>query len=307
MRQAAHRLLSFYRERGSGLRVRYGDLHDLVIAETDLSLQHPFLMHALRAITEMHDRCLVVSHTTRQSQSEVHHWSRAVTLFNQALSTKIHPDDRDAIFATASLLGIASVASFDLNSSNDAWPLKQSQPADLSWMGMCRGKKALYDLIDPMRADSIFRPLLESLRLAQTPECGIEGIPPEFVQLYGLETSSTAESSPYYAALRALVPLLRMQCSDDTIANYFAFILYLPLQFDVLLARKDPRALLLLAYWYAKVCHSQWWLARRATLECQATCLYLEKYHSDEKVILQLLQVPRTACGLVQHSTPDIC
>jgi hypothetical protein len=36
---------------------------------------------------------------------------------------------------------------------------------------------------------------------------------------------------------------------------------------------------------------------RRATLECQAICLYLERYSTDGK-ILELLEFPRTRCGL---------
>jgi hypothetical protein len=64
------------------------------------------------------------------------------------------------------------------------------------------------------------------------------------------------------------------------------------------LEAKDHRALLLLAYWFAKVCNtSVWWLDRRATLECQAICLYLERYSTDV-VVHDLLEFPRAKCGI---------
>jgi hypothetical protein len=70
--------------------------------------------------------------------------------------------------------------------------------------------------------------------------------------------------------------------------------------FKGLLERKDPRALLLLAYWYAKVSGSLWWMTRLAKLECQATCLYLERHYARETAIQELLTVfedsIRTCC-----------
>jgi hypothetical protein len=55
---------------------------------------------------------------------------------------------------------------------------------------------------------------------------------------------------------------------------------------------------LLLSYWYAKVLNSVWWLDRRATMECQAIILYLERNHPNETDMLELLQLPREACGM---------
>jgi hypothetical protein len=67
-----------------------------------------------------------------------------------------------------------------------------------------------------------------------------------------------------------------------------------------LLACKDARALLLLAYWYAKVsqCQQHWWVVRRAKMECLAICEYLERYHGRDEAVRKFLLSPRmVVCG----------
>jgi hypothetical protein len=65
-----------------------------------------------------------------------------------------------------------------------------------------------------------------------------------------------------------------------------------------LLEAKDPLAMLLLSLWYAKTSEFQWWLSRRAALECQAICIYLETHHSDKREIVDLLWYSKSSCGL---------
>ena len=59
-----------------------------------------------------------------------------------------------------------------------------------------------------------------------------------------------------------------------------------------LLERKDPRALLIFAWWNAKVSQAgeYWWIQRRVVLEGRAICLYLrwwakEMGESVEKLV----------------------
>lgn len=59
--------------------------------------------------------------------------------------------------------------------------------------------------------------------------------------------------------------------------RFLSFPVLMRPQFKALLKEKDARAMLLLAYWYAKVCESQWWIKTRAILECTAICRYLER------------------------------
>jgi hypothetical protein len=62
-----------------------------------------------------------------------------------------------------------------------------------------------------------------------------------------------------------------------------------------LLLEKDPRALLILGYWFAILCKlNQWWIDDRAKLECRSICMYLE--HNDDHRIVGLLEFPAEAC-----------
>lgn len=72
-------------------------------------------------------------------------------------------------------------------------------------------------------------------------------------------------------------------------------------EFKTLLRGRDPRALLLVAYFYAKVWRSTWWMERRAVLECEAICLYLERNHADNKLLQEMLMVPKRRCGLANE------
>lgn len=258
-------------------------------------------MHVVQTMTAIHDRYLSASPNSRQTITEVYHLSRAAALFNQKLSTPLQPPDRDAVWAAAALLGNIAFSSIEASKPEEAWPLAPPKPSDLEWLRMCESKAVIWNITNPLRPDSVFHILADdfetsSLASAATTS-SIEGIPPAFIQLYSLDNSSTADNSPYYAAVHGLAPLLRIECNQSTIGRFLLFMSHMQPDFRRLLEQKDSRALLLLAYWYAKASHSVWWIERRARLECQAICLYLERYHAGETAVQELLQFPKMRCS----------
>jgi hypothetical protein len=138
---------------------------------------------------------------------------------------------------------------------------------------MSDGKKEVWKITQSLRADSIFQPLappkyMNFLEPSSTGS-GLETLPSEFIKLYGLDATSTPNNNPYYAAASSLAQSLNVDCIQSTILNFLCFISYMRLDYKGLLERKDPRALLLLACWYAKVCqYRHWWIWQRAALEC---------------------------------------
>ena len=256
-------------------------------------------MHVVQTITAIHDRYLSESPTSRHTITEVYHWSQAAALFNQKLSAPVQSFDCDALWVTAVLLCSTIFSSVDASSPEEAWPLKPSEPSDLEWMRMICGKMVIWNLTNPSRPDGLFNALAvnhECWGPSSTDE--LEGISPAFVQLYGLENPSTAYNNPYHTAVHALAPLLHIECNQTTVPKFVQFICDLQPNFKDLLEQKDPRALLLMAYWYAKMCQSIWWAVRRARLECQAICLYLERYYLYETAIQEMLYFPKMRCGL---------
>lgn len=127
---------------------------------------------------------------------------------------------------------------------------------------------------------------------------GIEGIPQNFIDLYELDEWSSVKTSPYYNSVHILVPLLAIPCERASVIRFLAFVAHMEEGFKTLLRERDPRALLLLAHWYAKVWKAIWWIERRAVLECQAICMYLDKEHIENKLLREMLMFPRRRCGL---------
>jgi len=269
-----------------------------------LACLHPYLMHVVQTITAIHDRYLSAPSSSNPSTAQSYHWSQAAALFNKKLSAPIQPSDRDALWATAVLLGAIAFSSIEASKPEDAWPLKSSSVSDLEWLNMVVGKHAIWKIADPLRKDSVFQKLSD----ARGHDCFFSVAPgPEhdfflsaFTNLCNLSIWSTSETNPYYAAVHSLAPLLDIECDQSTLLKFLSFLTcYMNSEFRDLLERKDPRAMLLLAYWYAKVCRSQWWIARRAMLECQAICIHLERYHGGDAAIQDLLLFPKMRCGLV--------
>jgi len=272
-------------------------------AVSKLALEHPCLMHVIQTVTAIHDRYLLEPPNSRRTTTEVYHWFRAAALLNEKLSAPIQPSDRDALWGTASIMGIITCSSFEGASPEDAWPLKPPDPSDLGWIRMAHGKSAIWDATDPLRPDSLFSSLGGTCGGGYFPSVHkvcIEHVPSAFVQLCGLTESSTKENNPYHDPVQSLTALLYIDCDRSTLMEFFSWISIIRSHFKLLLENKDPRALLLLAYWFAKVCRAMWWVERRAVLECQATCIYLERHCADDKAIMDLLQFPKIRCGLLE-------
>lgn len=212
-----------------------------------------------------------------------------MTLFNKKLSAPLHPADRDAIWAAASMLGVITFASIEVPTFEKTWPLTPSLKAEPEWLKMGQGKSALLPLVKPGRSDSIFHALFSSL---PTIEFSLGNVPLVFMELYELDGLS-AEHNPYTIPVIIIFAPLDMENPSSVIALFYAFNSCNQGEFGQLVVDKDPRALLIMAYWYSKICNGQWWLRRRALMEGRATCMYLERYCAHSETIQDLLKMPR--------------
>lgn len=255
----------------------------------------PFLMHLVLTLTMMHDRYLAGN---KQSASEAYHWYQGAALFNDALSKRLDPDQRDALWGAAAVLGCIAFQSVEANKPEDAWPLTSPSAYDLVWLKISDGKKAIWKMTDPLRADSVFAPLKVQNTNHYLPQEGnLDDLPDGFLELFELDDPA----SPYFETATKLSTMLDLNCNRQTIMNFLGFIGHVNGDFKRLLELKDPRALLLMSYWYAKMCYyDMWWTVQRVVLECQATCMYLERYHGDNIEVQRLLRFPKEACGLIR-------
>jgi hypothetical protein len=260
-------------------------------------------MHIVQALVAIHERYLSSTPDIQRSVAEIYHWSRAAALFNQKLSEPVEPNDRDPLWAAAAMMGTVSFSSIGGSRPEEAWPLRQSRSTDLQWLKFSEGKMAIWHITNPMRLDSIFRPValdyeVDGLLHAVT-SSGIEGAAQMFTKLCDMDESSTVDNNPYHSAVHKISLLLYIDVDRSTVVRFLSFIGHMNPEYRVLLEKKDPRALLLLAYWFAKGCNSVWWVERRAVVECQSICLYLEKEYPAYTELHELLLYPKMQCGLV--------
>ncbi|KAJ9662693.1 hypothetical protein H2201_005977 [Coniosporium apollinis] len=213
-----------------------------------LACSHPYLLHAVLTIAEMHCR---YASSDRASPAELYHWQKTTSLFNQKLAHPIKPEDADAVFATSTLLNGISMASIETDQYLDAWPLK-SNSYDLQWLRMQGGIKLMVLAAQPWRKGSIFESLSfesdDDLSTFTDTRPGIAGIPAPFVNLCDLSVLSTVENNPYHAQVRMLCPLLSMECTRETLMEHLNFIAEMRPEFLELLQQRDARALLILGY-----------------------------------------------------------
>lgn len=176
---------------------------------------------------------------------------------------------------------------------HDVWPLKPPGPLDLDWLKISDGKKEVWRVCNPLRQESVFSPLYREQVQVLVPHEPEHSLPEGFRELW--------DEEPYSLAARVVGSVLHVECTRQTILQFLAFIAQVQGPFLNALVDRDPKAMLLLGVWYAKLCpYAAWWTMRRAVLESQAICLYLEKNHRElvEGRGRHLYQFVRTQCGL---------
>ncbi|KAI0115861.1 hypothetical protein GGR51DRAFT_502385 [Nemania sp. FL0031] len=102
-------------------------------------------------------------------------------------------------------------------------------------------------------------------------------------------------NNPYHAAVKAAVELFERELDEENFLMHMSFVRALDPPFRQLLIHKDEKAMLVLLYWYAKMCDRRvWWLWKKCCIEGLAMCRYLERAFtaSGAEVGLRLLELP---------------
>ncbi|KAL6802827.1 hypothetical protein GGI42DRAFT_33703 [Trichoderma sp. SZMC 28013] len=269
-----------------------------------LAKEHPFLFHFFLVLSLLHDAHLSQSPLPQSHHASLaFHWYHGTAILSHFLSlpspeTTLSSSHRDALWICASTLGAASFASIRTQDPSATWPLADPNPAvDLDWLKMGHGKRAVWNITDPNRPDSVFYNLLNKTPMQHPIDPSViapDSLPPLFYSLFDLSVTSSPETNPYHGACAIISALSIDPINDDTVILFLSFITQIDPSYRSLIEEKDPRALLLLLYWHSMVVpEKRWWLRRRCIVEGKSILMYLERYFSDDGDIMALLQVPK--------------
>ncbi|KAL1959040.1 hypothetical protein VTO42DRAFT_3281 [Malbranchea cinnamomea] len=270
-----------------------------------LGFTSPHLMHTLIATSITHLQWLVPTYTPK-TLSAAHHWQRAISLFRQELnsSRQREKDDIDSLISTCMLLAVYYFT-VDDHSLEASW-IFSSEPGSerkglfADWLFFDGGLEYLFAKVRGFPENSIWLPVIKDSDdhrgTFSNIKPGIQGIPTPFVDLCELDETSTPDNNAYHAPLRILSALLMLDVSSAAYTKVVTFLGTITGRYRELLLQKEPKALLILAYWLALMCRvDQWWVQNRARIECQAICMYLE--HLGDRRIIELLELPALMCG----------
>jgi hypothetical protein len=266
-----------------------------------MASEYSFVLHSILRFTLMHDRYIYDPLGTPASTAEAFHAYHAAALFSDVLSAPDRSNrEKDALWATSALQGACAFAAIEATCAEEAWPLKSAGITDLQWLKLSSGKRAVWQMADPMRKDSAFREIRELEHrqrdniLAIARSGALESRLPDLKKLYNLD-SRNAGNCPYASAVVLIGTLMQVDCSHATALWFLSFIMEMEPDFAQLLEDKDPAALLLLSWWYAKILrYNSWWMSRRALFECQAICIYVDQVLEPQHEMRLMLEFPRS-------------
>ena len=204
--------------------------------------------------------------------------------------------ERDTLWVTAAMLGSAAFAYTGPFDPLLSWPL--CLETDLTWLKMSHGKKAVWDLADPTTPDSLFVKITR-FQVIDPPPNGAAPIPPDalpplFYKVFELGPDSTPTTNVYHSPASVMAQLLTVEPIPTNIHRFLTFLSQTDGRFHELLCEKDPRAMILLAYWMAKISvFDMWWTRPRTMYQGLAICLYVERYCTYNENLVKLVKWPK--------------
>lgn len=278
----------------------------------------PYLLHCYLAFTYIHERdvCLrggskIAAHSLT---ALAFHWHQATVLQRQLLTSfdRASTPQRDALQTGVMVLAFCSFGYLNTHNPAEHWPNKPTDHQDSQWFWLSRAKKVVSEMIGPFSPESVWYPTFSiHADAAEYPRADkpipVGAFPSDFEDLFGLNETSSPKNNVFFTALSIFHQILPTICDDWNMLKFLSFTKDVNDSFlQMLYAKKDPRALLLLCFWWAKVSvFNTWWLTRRAVIEGTAIVLYLEKNHEDDARIMRLLRYPKEVLHLCSVSIPD--
>lgn len=238
------------------------------------------------------------------------HMYHSATMFKKTLSEllpkkNISPMERDALWMGASMLATSCFANIESLDPREVWPLRDPDMMDLDWLRMNQGKDIVWEMADLGRPDSVFNDFFRAMGAAHLPSGAgpvrPHALSPLFYSLFDVTPESTPETNVYHAAVSYLSQVIDDPSDAYLGARLFVFPMEVGAGFKGRLRERDPRAMLVLAYWHSKLAACPvWWTQFRCIVEGLAICMHLRRRHAADMPDLVRLLEPARQALLVQ-------
>lgn len=257
-------------------------------------------MHAVLGMTLIHRRC-VNERLTEATLAERDQLSLTLIHYDARLKSPLTAEDSDAMLATSTLINAFAFASIPTDDPMASWPMV-STPADLQWLAVQQGPELIMAASAQWMMQSVFASAFADFDIGQESIPSIEPPASPTELFHTLESfckvthNSKIDVNPYSTYLQILAPMLPIPATTTNMAKFLPFVSAIRPPFLDLLGARDARALAILAWWYALICPlRQWWLVRRAHVECTAICTFLQQKFGHELDVV--LDFPARRCG----------
>lgn len=266
-----------------------------------LAQDSPVVLYSILAFAAKHLEYLRPNdHQAQVAAIQYANW--AIQLYSRQLNSPIDRYNVDSLISACMMLTALAFWT-EASSPSQSWVFAPGSEKE-NWLGILSGLKTLSQLesVRQQAPYSVFLPVL--LCCEAFKECvldtrlGTDGLPPLFAELCGIDETSTPANNEYFAALRTALAMTHLEQCPQTFQYLAVFPCTLRPEFTRRLSNKDPTALLIMGYWFARLCSLEnWWCKNRARKECVAICTHLDG--SPDERIQKLLRYPMDACGYV--------
>lgn len=261
----------------------------------------PYLLHSILAISARHLSSLQPEVNKYEVAATIH-YQHALTSYSRQLQLAFDAKNVDSIIGCGYLQTVLAFENISRLS-----PEADEGNGAVAWLRAMQGIKILQSSYNfsPHLQQSIWLPVfLESggweesncQHIDEADDSWASTTSRSLHTLCEVPFDPSCNENPYLQPLKRLCQLIHSDESHQAIGRFMAFIGKLPDQFIQLVLQRDPKAMLLMTYWFALICRiDQWWIVRSATLKCREFCASLDKVADLQ--IRALLKFPASRCG----------
>jgi len=242
-----------------------------------LAMSCPYLLHAMLSFSAYHLSFLHPG-ARKYSISSTLHYDRSLKSYSTTLQDHLESTDSNGLLACSMLLGMIAFRNISVNGPDlQTSPDPENSLAEFSGLQFISGISLLKDIpsLGSTLDSKIWQNALMgcgegSLDDVETSDTSSNAskIMDSLEQLCECEFTQFTNEGPYVKALNALGRFMQLEIDHDKIGKLFMFIRDLDPRFVRLLERKEPKALLLLCYWFALLSQiDQWWIIESARNE----------------------------------------